>query len=59
MKVVNVSGRPRDIAHQDYAGLVEPGDTVEVPDHVGVSLVEQSDVWSEPVPVKTTKTKEG
>ena len=59
MKIVNICGQPRDIAHQDYAGWVQPGDTVEVPDHVGESLVLQTDVWSAYVPPKTTKIKEG
>lgn len=61
MKVTNVTSRPRDIAHQDHAGIVAPGATVEVPDHVGESLCQQTDVWAEHVPTKTktTKTKEG
>jgi len=50
MKIINVSGRTRNIAHQDHYGLVEDGGTVEVPNKVGKSLVQQSDVWSKHVP---------
>ena len=60
MKVVNVSGRVRHIAHPSYAGTAEPDVPVDVPAEVGTSLLEQSDVWAKPAPAKkTTKTKEG
>ena len=57
MKVVNISGRVRHIAHPDFAGTAEPDVPVDVPDQVGTSLLEQSDVWAKPAPTKKTTTK--
>ena len=57
MKVVNISGRVRHIAHPDFAGTAEPDVPVDVPTEVGQSLLKQTDVWAKPA--KTTEPKEG
>lgn len=60
MKIVNISGRVRHIAHPQCAATAEPDVPVDVPDEVGQSLLRQTDVWAKPAPPKkTTKTKEG
>lgn len=38
-------------------GFVDAGDSIEVPDDLGASLVEQVDAW-EPVTTKATKASE-
>lgn len=47
MYVRNRQAEGREIVHADFIGYVEGGETVEVPDHVGLSLVDQPDVWEE------------
>ena len=60
MKVVNISGRVRHIAHPQFSGAAEPDVPVEVPAEVGTSLLRQADVWAKPAPTKKTTTmKEG
>ena len=60
MKVINISGRVRHIAHLDFAGTAEPDLPVDVPAQVGTSLLKQTDVWAKPAPPeKTTTKKEG
>ena len=50
MKVVNVSGRPREIAATGQT--VQPDQAVEVPDRIGRSLCEQPDRWKPQAEVK-------
>jgi len=59
MNVVNATSRARTVAATQQT--VEPGASANVPDAVGESLLEQSDVWSkskktEPAPSGAGKT---
>lgn len=47
MYVRNRQAEGREIVHADFSGFVEGGDVIDVPDNVGASLIEQSDVWEE------------
>lgn len=55
MEIRNKRPDSVDIAHADFSAHVEGGGTVEVPDHVGESLVQQVDAWEQAHPVKATK----
>lgn len=57
MQVRNISDHARAIAsptHDFYSADIEPQDTVEVSDELGVSLCEQVDIWA-PVKIKADK----
>lgn len=55
MQVRNISADERFIAsaaHDFFSGLIAAGETIDVPDPVGKSLCDQTDIWER---VKTTK----
>ena len=45
MQIKNISGIDREIATKGYGAVVAAGDVADVPDEIGESLIEQTDVW--------------
>lgn len=43
MQVTNITSRALEIAETGH--VVDPGDSVDVPDDVGKALTQQTDVW--------------
>lgn len=56
MKIRNVTDRARVIAAT--AQIVGPGETVEVDDDLGKSLLEQPDRWGKPTTKNTVTSEE-
>lgn len=54
MRVTNVRGYPLELAATGE--VCEPGDSLEVEDALGASLLEQPDNWA---PAKATKATKG
>ena len=55
MQVKNISAEDRDIASKAYEGIVAAGETADVPDEVGESLIQQADVWKRVATSKADK----
>lgn len=51
MKVTNKRDWAVEVARNDFHASAEPGETIDVPDAVGESLVKQTDAW-EPASIK-------
>lgn len=54
MKVRNITADALEIAHVDFSAACDAGGTVEVPDEVGESLIQQVDKWEQ---VQTSKAE--